>query len=434
MYTTAEYKATAVRLLREWQGGRYIFGRGVFQKLGGLTAALGKRVLLIASGSRRGRELAASAGVLLRRAGCELLTEEAPEGGAPNSPTEDVFRLAAAYRELKPEVIVVIGGGSAIDAAKAANIVAALEDIFGKTTDPYCGSGLVSELLNKYNRKLTPLVAVETAASSGTHLTCYANVTYMEKAQKKVIIDPAVVPAAALFDYDLTATTPLSVTIDGALDAIAHTYEVYCGARPAVMELTKALFETALPLVLEAMPRLLKDPQDGEARELLGLASDLGGYAIMAGSTSGGHLTSFSLVGLVHHGTACGIMNPYYTIYYAPNIPEQLESAAEILSRFGYLERGLNEENCYEKALRVAEAMLRFNRAIGAPVSLGEIPGFHDGVVRKIIEAAKDPQLAMKLAGMPVPMTGDQVDERMTPIIHAAASGDLNQLYRLFAG
>ena len=72
---------------------------------------------------------------------------------------------------------------------------------------------------------------METSASSGAHLTKYSNITDPVVGQKKLIVDMAVVPAFSLFDYEVTCSMPVKVTIDGALDAIAHTFEVFCGAK-----------------------------------------------------------------------------------------------------------------------------------------------------------------------------------------------------------
>ena len=96
--------------------------------------------------------------------------------------------------------------------------------------------------------------------------------------------------------------------------------------------------EAGLPLILRAAPRLVADPSDNQVREELGLATDLGAYAIMIGGTNGPHLTSFSLVNLASHGRACAILGPYYAAFFAPAITTQLQLVGEILARHGHLE------------------------------------------------------------------------------------------------
>ena len=80
----------------------------------------------------------------------------------------------------------------------------------------------------------------------------------------------------------------------------------------------------------------MKNPQDTEARTALGLATDLGGYSIMLGGTNGAHLTSFSLVDILSHGRACSIMNPYYTVFFAPAVEEPLQLVGNIFQKAGY--------------------------------------------------------------------------------------------------
>ena len=177
-----------------------------------------------------------------------------------------------------------------------------------------------------HGAKQIALVAVQTSASSGAHLTKYSNITDPVAGQKKLIVDPAVIPDRSLFDYGVTTSMPVKVTIDGALDAIAHTFEVYCGAKPEYYAKAQELAECAISLCAEYAHVLVKDPGNLKAREAIGLATDLGGYAIMIGGTSGAHLTSFSLVDIVGHGTACGIMNPYYAVFYEKAIQRQLHA------------------------------------------------------------------------------------------------------------
>lgn len=127
----------------------------------------------------------------------------------------------------KPDSVIVLGGGSTIDAVKAAVVLAQLDS---DTVETYFGKGLVSEKLALEKTKLLPLIAVQTAASSGAHLTKYSNVTDPQTAQKKLIIDEAVVPPYAVFDYETTVGVPYVLTTDGGLGGIAHCLEVVYGA------------------------------------------------------------------------------------------------------------------------------------------------------------------------------------------------------------
>ncbi len=415
----------AYQLLKEWKGDSYVVGLGVLNHLGSLVARYGKKVLLVSMDTYL-KPLTDSAMESIRAAGGTVLLDDVIPGAKPNAPREDVYRLETYILHYQPDVVVALGGGSTIDACKAAIALATLGTFSGPEIEMYFGTNLVTKALQDSGRKLIPLVAVQTSASSGAHLTKYSNITDPVVGQKKLIVDMAVVPTASLFDYETTLTMPVSVSIDGALDAIAHTFEVFCGASPETYNLAKDIAETAIELTISYAKRVIENPFDKEAREALGLATDLGGYAIMIGGTSGAHLTSFSLVDLVAHGTACGIMNPYYAVFYSPSIQNQLKVVGELLAKYGFVKKDVATLEGRDRAIEVSEGLIAFGKSIGAPTKLSDLKGFTEAHVERILTAAKDPQLSMKLKNMPIPMTAADVDYYMAPIIYAAVTGDLS--------
>ena len=411
----------AKTLLAEWKRDAYCFGRGASRDIRRLASGFDGPLITICNR----RDLAA----LLE----DMPVTAALAGAKPNTPKEDVFRIARSILRHKPALIAAIGGGATIDAGKAASVIAALEldmenALSPTTTIESCfGVGLVTQALAKTGASLTPILAVQTSASSGAHLTKYANVTDMAKAQKKLLVDDVLTPARALFDYEMSASMPPQVTVDGALDAVAHCFEVLIGIPEEGFDRAAAIAGVGIELAVAYAPRAARNPYDLEAREGLGLATDLGGYAIMIGGTGGGHLTSFSLVDLVGHGTACGIMNPYYTVFFPPKIEEPLRLVGNIFKKHGYTTEALGEKRGTELGLATAKAMTAFNAAVGAPSALGQLPHFNGpAFIAKALEAAKDAQLAMKLKNMPVPLTADTVDEYMAPILRASVEGDFS--------
>lgn len=419
-------KTKAYEILRE-AFPNYTVGVGVLKEVGPIAASFGKKALVVCNNTYMKPVLDEILGYL-KDSDVEVAGGQACPDAKPNAPREDVYRITTYVLDFKPDCIVAVGGGSTIDACKAASMLATLGSAYTPEIDGYFGTGIVTEQLAKTGKKLVPVVAVETSASSGAHLTKYSNITDPVVGQKKLIVDPAIVPARPIFDYKVTCSMPLSVTIDGALDSIAHTIEVFWGAKPETYEKTKALFEAAAGLTTTYAKEVIKDPKNVEAREAIGLSTDLGGYAIMVGGTSGGHLTSFSLVDCVGHGTACGLMNPYYAVFYSKAIQPQLHVAGNVFKKAGYA-KDVDFDKLEGRALAVAvaEAMIEFGKSIGAPTKLTDLPKFKEDVhIPRAVAAAKDPALKMKLQNMPVPMTADDVDEYMLPILKAAASGDLS--------
>jgi alcohol dehydrogenase class IV len=177
--------------------------------------------------------------------------------------------------------------------------------------------------------------------------------------------------------------------------------------------------------VVDYLPRAVENSRDAEAREALCLATDLGGYAIMVGGTNGGHLTSFSLVDVLSHGRACAMMNPYYTVFFAPAIEEPLRLVGKIYWDAGLTTADVEQLSGRELGIAVAEAMLEFSRRIGFPTRLSEVQGFTQAHIERALSAAKNPQLKMKLENMPVPLTAEMIDEYMGPVLASARDGDL---------
>ncbi len=408
-------------LLREFKGDNYLHGLGVLPQVGQVTAQFGQRAALVRDTFPGADDFVKTIKDSLTAAGVEVLGQIA--GAGPNAPLEDLARITAELTELNPDVIVSFGGGSTIDAAKAAEVLRTL----GGHIEDYFGTGLVTKTLAGTGQALTPHVAIQTASSSGAHLTKYSNITDVKTGQKKLIVDQGVVPIQPVFDYAVTFGAPASLTADGALDGIAHCLEVfYDSVGKPYYEKMKEVADEGIRLVVEYLPKVMENPRDAEGREALGLATDLGGYAIMLGGTNGAHLTSFSLVDILSHGRACAIMNPYYTVFFAPAVQEALKLVGKIFKEAGDTGADIDGLSGRELGVAVAEAMIAFEKRIGFPPTLGEVPGFSDAHLERALTAAKNPQLKMKLENMPVSLTADMVDEYMGPVLQAAKTGNLD--------
>jgi len=413
-------ESTARILLDEFKGGRYVRGSGVLSRVGETARGQGTRAVLVRDTFPGSDEFARDIWDSLEKAGVAVLEEVA--GAGPNAPREDVQRITERVKAAAPELLVSFGGGSTIDAAKAAEVLRTL----GGEIDEYFGTGLVAKKLAATGKSLRPHVAIQTAASSGAHLTKYSNITDVARGQKKLIVDEAVVPTAPLFDFSVTYSAPKSLVMDGALDGISHALEVLFGAvgKPDY-EKIRDVAQCGISLIVESLPRAITNPRDTDARDRLCLGTDLGAYAIMIGGTNGGHLTSFSLVDILSHGRACALMNPYYTVFFAPVIEEPLRMVGEIYRKAGMTRADLSRLHGRELGVAVAEAMFSLARSIGFPTRLADVPNFTEAHIQRALTAAKDPQLEMKLKNMPVPLTAAMIDEYMGPILESAKTGKL---------
>jgi len=416
-----DYRENAHALLKEFKGDAYLYGRGVLPRIGEQVKQYGTKVLFVRDHFPGSDVFLEEIRKSLKDAGLQIVAEE--DGAGPNAPREDLYRISDAVKKSRPDIIVSFGGGSTIDAAKSAEVLRTL----GGSIEDYFGTGKVTEKLKETGKKLTHHVAIQTAASSGAHLTKYSNITDVHTGQKKLVVDEAVVPGTPVFDYRTTYGAPKSLTMDGALDGIAHCLEVLYGAAgkdsyPKIEEVA----QSGIGLVVENLQKAINDPKDQDARDMLCLATDMGAYSIMLGGTNGGHLTSFSLVDILSHGRACALMNPYYTVFFAPTVEKPLKMVGAIYKDAGFTGADLEALKGRNLGLAVAEAMLELSKSVGFPTTLSEVEGFNDSYIKRALEAAKNPQLSMKLQNMPEPLTADMIDEYMGPILEAAKVGDFS--------
>lgn len=410
----------AEALLREFKGDSYLHGLDVLPQVGQAAASLGRKAVLVADRFPGSEMYVSQIKQSLSASGVALLGEA--DGAAPNCPREDLFRITEALKKYNPDVLISFGGGSTIDAAKAAEVLRTL----GGSIDEYLGTGLVSQAVQKSSKQLTGHVAIQTASSSAAHLTKYSNITDIGTGQKKLIVDNAIVPQRPVFDYSVTFLAPPSLTADGAIDGVSHSLEVlYSAVGKPEYDHVQTVAAEGIRLVVNYLPRVMSDPGDVEARHALGLATDLGGYAIMLGGTNGAHLTSFSLVDILSHGRACGMLNPYYTVFFAPAIQQPLYIIGKIYQDAGYTSVDIRRLSGHDLGLAVAEAMIAFEKKMGFPTTLSEVAGFSDLHIERALTAAKNPQLKMKLENMPVALTAEMVDAYMGPILMAAKTGEL---------
>ena len=426
----------AEKLLKNWKGDNYAWGIDVLDKVGEFTSRFGERTMLVTNGSKWLNPWLQEIIQSLRAH--KVNYEMRVKGARPNSPREDVYRIALAISKAKPDSIVAVGGGSTIDAVKGASVLASYES---SDIEPYFGTGEVTKVSEKTGKPLIPIIAVQTASGSGAHLTRYSNITDPVTGIKKLIVDETIVPPAAVFDYRMSLGAPKALTLDGGLDGIAHCWEVFIGATgKCYYEEIKEIVRVGIELIVENLPQAVQKPDNLQARIGLGLGTDLGGYAIMItkqnpdtgvverGGTNAGHLGSFQLTNYLTHGRACAMLNPYYAVLFARAIEPQNRVVGAIFERAGFIAGDVDLEKLERHTLAetVAKGMIAFSRSLGFPTTLKEA-GVPQKQIEVMVEAAKNPQLKMKLQNMPTPMDAERgdVDTLMKPTLEAAYSGDL---------
>ncbi|WP_205745958.1 iron-containing alcohol dehydrogenase [Egibacter rhizosphaerae] len=278
---------------------RIAFGAGRVAELGAAAATMGSRALLV-TGSRPERVKVAAE--QLDAAGVAYDT-----WSVSGEPTVEVAEQGTAHaREAGVDLVVSVGGGSVLDTGKA---IAGLAGASGPArrylevvgdAQPLDGTPL-------------PQIAVPTTAGTGSEATKNAVLGVPERGVKVSLRDPAMVPALALVDPELTRGVPPTVTAASGLDALTQLIEPFTShlATPT----TDALCRDGIPRAARALPRAHRDGDDLDARSEMALASLYGGLALANAKLGAVHGFAGPLGGLrpAPHGAVCGRLLPVAT-------------------------------------------------------------------------------------------------------------------------
>ena len=246
----------------------------------------------------------------------------------PKHPTVD--KAGSLVREFKPDLIIGLGGGSALDAAKA---IALLATNPGKIED-YEGRA-------KYKATPLPVLAIPTTCGTASEVTWVSVITHTGRKFKMSIKGPLMFPAVALVDPDLLATLPASLVASTGMDAITHAVEAYT-VKPATF-ITDIFAQASLKYVFQSIEEAYADIQGNtKARERIMLGSMLAGFAFGNSDVGAVHCIAESVGSLLNtpHGVANAIFLPYVMEF---NLPVSARRFAEIARLAGIREADDNE-------------------------------------------------------------------------------------------
>jgi len=277
--------------------GRIIFGPGSRRMLGEAIAAAGRRVLIVTSATDR------HAGWLpAALEGAGLVVTAWPVTGEPT--IELAARGAAHARDAGCDVVLGIGGGSCLDAAKA---VAALAMQPRGPLDylEVIGAGRPLDAVP------LPCVAVPTTAGTGAEVTKNAVLGSPAHRVKVSLRHPAMLPRAAIVDPELTLSLPQAITAATGLDALTQLIEPFVS--PRANPLTDCFCREGLARIRAALPTVLRNPHDLATRTDMSLASLLGGLALANAGLGAVHGLAGPLGGMLSapHGSLCGLLLPH---------------------------------------------------------------------------------------------------------------------------
>ena len=285
---------------------KIVFGWGRRRELGGLARSLGHRAMILS-----GLPAAVAADVLgeIR----EMLATNDIDSTLLDTilhepEVQDVDRLAAELRGYalgRGHFLLAIGGGAAIDLAKAAAVVATNRQ-----------SPTVVDYLEGVGRGLRivdpplPVMAMPTTAGTGAEATRNAVISSYDPPFKKSIRDDRILPRVVLVDPELTATAPPEVTAASGMDAITQLIESYISRK--AQPIPQALCLQGLQLAVPSLAEAVENGQSRTARERMSHAALLSGMALANSGLGMAHgvAAALGIHGRVPHGMACAVMLP----------------------------------------------------------------------------------------------------------------------------
>lgn len=415
----------------EIEAPRVKFGRGAIDEVGPEAAALGlRRVALFTDPHVARLELTERARRSLRAAGVEV----AEFAGVRIEPTDTSFREAAAFaQDAAVDGYVSVGGGSAIDTAKAANLYATYPAPFERYVNAPLGEGA------PVPGPLAPHIACPTTSGTGSECTGIAIFDFEAHDVKTGIASRRLRPTLGIVDPDATRTLPSAVVASSGFDVLAHALESFT-AKPYMQRLRPAT-PSARPLSQGANPysdlscvealrllgaylvRAVDDAADEEAREGVMYAATLAGIGFGNAGVHLPHGMAYAVAGLVRefvppgyeadhamvpHGMSVIVSAPAVARFTAPSSPGRHRRVAVMLG-------GEAPSHDDEVGDALAAALARLMRATKMPNGLRAL-GYRDDDVPALVDGAFAQQRLLGNAPRPV------AREDLATLFAAAAS------------
>jgi alcohol dehydrogenase YqhD (iron-dependent ADH family) len=349
---------------------RVVFGEGAVARVGGLAAGFGKKALLVTYDEAFVKKVGFYQKVAdsCTAAGVTLVSAF----GVKSNPTvEHALGVIALAKKEKPDCLIALGGGSAIDEAKFVGISA------GYAGDPWdfaTGKTPITSTL--------PVIAVVTIPATSSELNGTSVMSYEKIQRKEGFANPVMRPRFAVLDPALTWTIPIRQTAYSAADIISHLLESYIGHGLDWAPFQDHYCQASIRTIMECMERLLRDPKDAEARaQMMWTASYAwnGFYPCGLGPADATiHVLGHSLSNFYDtpHGAAMSVTIPATMRWFLDMKTKRLAGIAREIF-------GVHEADDMAAAKAGISAIVAWFKKIGAPTTLAEA-GIPAGAIAKM--------------------------------------------------
>ena len=313
----------------------------------------------------------------------------------PDSSNRLVNKLAKLFEKEKCDCFLAVGGGSALDTAKGANIV-----ISEGTDDILLLQG--NEIIKK---ELLPMIAVPTTSGTGSEVTKVAVIYNEEKNIKMAFASDRLYPRVAVLDSRMTMTVPPKLTAATGMDALTHAMEAYtCMQKNPIDDV---FAREAIELIRKYLVRAVENGKDEEARLGMANASLLAGIAFSNSMVGMVHALAHACGGVCHvpHGIANAILLPHGLEFNIQSIPRPIAELSGMLG--GSIEFMEEKEQAMVTVSLVKNLLGRLNRISGLPVRLRDAGVAEDKLPAIASAAINDGALAFN----PVEVSYDEALE-----------------------
>nr|MDO8082780.1 iron-containing alcohol dehydrogenase [Candidatus Freyarchaeota archaeon] len=302
-------------------GPKVVFGEDALDYLEQIR---GNKALIVTDGVMRELGFVDRVREKLKTAGIEPEVFDEVE---PDPSDITVMRIVDRLKGYEPDWLIGLGGGSSMDAAKAAWVL--WENPDKRLVDINAFTPIT------VNQKAR-LITITTTAGTGSEVTWATVVTDTKEHRKMILMAKEIVPYAAIVDPKLTVSMPPKLTADTGMDALTHVVESYINSWKN--DFSDAFARAAISFIFEYLPRAYRNGEDMEARSKMANAATMAGLSFGNASVGIAHGVAHA-VGTVFglpHGLVCGVALPYVIEY---NIPSAAKYLAELAHLIGVEER-----------------------------------------------------------------------------------------------
>jgi alcohol dehydrogenase class IV len=369
---------------------RILFGAGTLKEAAPIAASFGRRALLVI-----GRDSDRAAWLIDQLRAHDVEVDTFNVDGEPQITT--VLDGVQRARGIKCDVVIGLGGGSALDAGKA---IAALMTNPGDLPDYLEVIGRGQAL----KHQAASYIAIPTTAGTGSEVTRNAVLASSEQRVKVSLRSPLMLPRVAIVDPELTYTLPPAITASAGLDALTQLIEPFtCNAPNPI---TDAICREGMLRAAQSLSRAYHDGHDQTAREGMSIAALLGGLALANARLGAVHGLAGPIGGLfpAPHGSICARLLPFIV---EANIKalQAREPHSPVLERYAEVARSLTARSAV-----TALATVEWLHALCADLNIPALAqfGVSDADFATIIAQA---QKANSMKGNPIALTDNELRE-----------------------